>query len=288
MKPVIVVHGGAGRVPEEDEEERWEGCRRAALAGWRRLLQGGSALDAVEEAVALLEDHPLFNAGRGSVLNAAGEVEMDASLMDGGRLHAGAVGAVRNIRNPIRLARRVLDDGRHILLVAEGAERFARDTGIPGCSAEELVTERQHARWGAMKDTSPGTVGAVAVDGAGGMAAATSTGGLLRKRPGRVGDSALIGAGTYADHLLGAASVTGHGEAIMRVVLAKTALDLLAGDRHPQDAARLAMAVLGERGQGEGGIILVDRKGRVGHAHNAPVMSCAFMDESAGVPGLLR
>jgi len=287
MKRVIVVHGGAGRVPEEDEEERWEGCRRAALAGWRRLLQGGSALDAVEEAVAFLEDHPLFNAGRGSVLNAVGEVEMDASLMDGGRLHAGAVGAVRNLRNPIRLARRVLDDGRHILLVAEGADRFARDIGISGCSGEELITERQRMRWEAMTD-SPGTVGAVAVDGAGGIAAATSTGGLLRKRPGRVGDSALIGAGTYADHLLGAASVTGHGEAIMRVVLAKTAVDLLAGDRHPQDAARLAMAVLGERGQGEGGIILVDHRGRVGHAHNAPLMSCAFMDESAGVPGLLR
>jgi beta-aspartyl-peptidase (threonine type) len=288
MKPVIVVHGGAGRVPDEDEEERWEGCRLAALAGWRRLLQGGSALDAVEDAVTFLEDHPLFNAGRGSVLNAAGEVEMDASLMDGGRLHAGAVGAVRNIRNPIRLARRVLDDGKHILLVAEGADRFARECGITGCSAEELVTERQRARWEAMKDASLGTVGAVALDGARGIAAATSTGGLIRKRPGRVGDSALIGAGTYADHLLGAASVTGNGEAIMRVVLAKTAVDLLTGDRHPQDAARLAIAVLGERGQGEGGIILVDRKGRVGHAHNAPFMSCAFMDESSGAPLPLR
>ncbi len=288
MKLVIVVHGGAGRVPEEDEEERWEGCRRAALAGWRRLLQGGSALDAVEEAVAFLEDHPLFNAGRGSVLNAAGEVEMDASLMDGKHLQAGAVGAVRNIRNPIRLARRVFDDGKHILMVAEGAERFARDSGMTGCSAEELVTERQRARWEAMKDTNLGTVGAVAVDGAGGIAAATSTGGLPRKRPGRVGDSALIGAGTYADGLWGAASVTGDGEAIMRVVLAKTAVDLLTGDRHPQDAARLAVAVLGERGQGEGGIILVDRKGRVGHAHNAPFMSCAFMDETSGAPLLLR
>ncbi|MCI0484099.1 MAG: isoaspartyl peptidase/L-asparaginase [candidate division NC10 bacterium] len=288
MKPVIVVHGGAGRVPEEDEEERWEGCRRAALAGWRRLLQGGSALDAVEEAVAFLEDHPLFNAGRGSVLNVAGEVEMDASLMDGKQFQAGAVGAVRNIRNPIRLARRVFEDGKHILLVAEGAERFARDSGMTGCSAEELVTERQRARWEAMKDTNLGTVGAVAVDGTGGVAAATSTGGLHRKRPGRVGDSALIGAGTYADGLWGAASVTGDGEAIMRVVLAKTAVDLLTGDRHPQDAARLAVAVLGERGQGEGGIILVDCKGRVGHAHNAPFMSCAFMDETSGAPLLLR
>src|SRR3989304_2213979 len=162
MKPVIVVHGGAGHVPEEDEEERWEGCRRAALAGWRRLLQGGSALDAVEEAVAFLEDHPLFNAGRGSVLNAVGEVEMDASLMDGGGLAAGAGGGA--------------------------------------------LTGGERVRWGA-GTAGPGTVGAVAVDGAGGIAAATSTGGLLRKRPGRAGGTALIGAGTHADPPLGAASV---------------------------------------------------------------------------------
>lgn len=287
MIPIIVVHGGAGRIPEDGLEERWEGCREAALAGWSCLLRGGSALDAVEEAVALLEDHPLFNAGRGSVLNAAGEVEMDASLMDGGRLHAGAVGVVRNIRNPIRLARRVLEDGRHVLLVGDGAGQFARDAGIAACAPEELVTERQRSRWEAMKDTGVGTVGAVAVDGAGGIAAATSTGGLFGKRPGRVGDSALIGAGTYADHLLGAASATGHGEAIMRMVLAKRAVDLLMGDRHPLDAARMAIAVLGERGQGEGGIVLIDRKGRVGHAHNTPFMSGAFMDNASDAPSLL-
>ncbi|MBW8005484.1 MAG: peptidase T, partial [candidate division NC10 bacterium] len=255
MRPVIVVHGGAGHIPEEDRAERQQGCEEAVLVGWQCLRQGGTALDAVEEAVAFLEDHPLFNAGRGSVLNAAGDVETDASLMEGGTLQAGAVGAVPNIRNPIRLARRILEDGQHVLLVGEGAVRFARGVGIEACRPEELVTDRQRARWEAMQETNLGTVGAVAVDGGGGVAAATSTGGLLGKRPGRVGDSAVIGSGTYADQRLGASSATGDGEAIIRVVLAKTAVGLLMGDRQPMDAARMAIAVLEERGEGEGGVI---------------------------------
>lgn len=286
MRPVIVVHGGAGQIPEDDGAERQQGCEEAVLVGWHCLRQGGTALDAAEEAVAFLEDHPLFNAGRGSVLNAAGDVETDASLMEGRTLQAGAVGAVRNVRNPIRLARRVLEDGQHVLLVGEGAVQFARGVGIEACRPEELVTDRQRARWKAMQETNLGTVGAVAVDGAGSVAAATSTGGLLGKRPGRVGDSAVIGSGTYADQRLGASSATGDGEAIIRVVLAKTAVDLLMGDRHPMDAARMAIAILGERGEGggEGGIILVDPTGQVGYAYNAPFMSCAFIDETTGGP----
>jgi beta-aspartyl-peptidase (threonine type) len=287
MKRLIIVHGGAGRVPEEGWAERREGCREAALAGWECLVRGGSALDAVEEAVAFLEDHPLFNAGRGSVLNAAGEVEMDASVVEGQTLQAGAVGAVQNIRNPIRLARRVLEDGRHVLLVGEGANRFAQDVRMETCPADELITDRQRARWQAMRETGFGTVGAVGMDKRGGIAAATSTGGLLGKRSGRVGDSALIGCGTCADALLGAASATGNGEAIIRVVLAKTAVDLLGGSRHPLDAAKMAIEILERRGQGEGGIILIDREGRVGHAHNASFMPSAFMDERVQTPTLL-
>lgn len=287
MRPVIVVHGGAGRMPDEEGAERQWGCREAVRVGWDCLRQGGAALDAVEEAVAFLEDHPLFNAGRGSVLNAAGDVEMDASIMEGRALHAGAVGALRNVRNPIRLARRVLEEERHVLLVAEGALSFARDAGIAVSAPEELVTDRQRARWDALTEEGVGTVGAVAVDGAGSVGAATSTGGLWGKRPGRVGDSAVIGAGTYADRLLGAASATGHGEAIIRVVLAKAAVDLLMGDRHPEDAARGAVQLLERRGAGEGGIIVVDRMGRVGHATNAPSMLCAFMDETTEAPTLL-
>lgn len=284
MRPIIVVHGGAGRIPREELAEHHDGCREAVVAGWKCLLQGGSALDAVEEAVAFLEDHPLFNAGTGSVLSATGEVEMDASLMEGRTLKAGAVGVVRNVRNPIRLARRVLEDGQHVMLVGEGAGRFGVEAGIETCTATDLVTDRQRGRWESMKEASLGTVGAVAVDGAGGVAAATSTGGLFGKRPGRIGDSALIGAGTYADERLGAASVTGNGEAIIRVVLAKTAVDLLTGDRHPTEAARMAIAILEQRGQGEGGIIVVDEKGRSGHAYNTPSMFCAFMDETTTEP----
>ncbi|MFQ5881032.1 MAG: isoaspartyl peptidase/L-asparaginase family protein [Candidatus Methylomirabilales bacterium] len=287
MKQVIIVHGGAGRIVEE-LEGRQEACRKAVFAGWQCLEQGGSALDAVEHAVALLEDHPLFNAGRGSVLNAAGDVEMDASLMEGQAMRAGAVGAVRNIRNPVRLSRRILEDGRHVLLVAEGAHRFARDVGMEACTSEELVEDRQRQRWQAMRDTAFGTVGAVALDRGGGIAAATSTGGILGKRPGRVGDSALIGCGTYADQLLGAASATGNGEAIIRVVLAKTAVDLLAGECHPLDAARTAIGILERRTQGEGGIIVLDRKGRISHAHNTPCMAGAFMDGTTAAPVVLR
>lgn len=287
MRPVIVVHGGAGRIPDEERAGRQRGCREAARVGWDCLRPGGAALDAVEEAVAFLEDHPLFNAGRGSVLNAAGDVEMDASIMEGRALYAGAVGALRNVRNPIRLARRVLEEGRHVLLVAEGALSFARDVGIATCAPEELVTDRQRARWGALTEGGIGTVGAVAVDGTGSVAAATSTGGLWGKRPGRVGDSAVIGAGTYADRMLGAASATGNGEAIIRVVLAKAAVDLLMDDLHPEDAARSAIQLLERRAAGEGGIIVVDRMGRVGHATNAASMCCAFMDETTEAPTLL-
>ncbi len=172
-------------------------------------------------------------------------------------------------------------------MVGVGADRFASDVGIETCTPEELVTDRQRARWESAKEANLGTVGAVAVDEAGDVAAATSTGGLFCKRAGRVGDSALIGSGTYADKRLGAASATGHGEAIIRVVLAKTAVDLLMGGRHPVDAARMAITILEQRGHGEGGIIVVDGKGRMGHACNTPFMPCAFMDQTKTAPVII-
>ncbi len=272
--PVVVVHGGAGRVPEGSLSARLAGCRRAAEIASTRLRAGGAALDAVQDAVVTLEDNPLFNAGVGAALNRDGEVELDASIMDGARLAAGAVGAVRNIRNPIILARRVLDDGRHILLAGPDATSFAGAAGIAECTAEELITDQQQERWRAHH----GTVGCVVMDARGDLAAATSTGGITGKLPGRVGDSALIGCGTYADEVA-AVSCTGLGEAIIRVVLGKSVADLVRAGTPPQQAAEHGVALLAARTNGECGVIVVDRQGRIGYAHNAACMPVCFVDQ---------
>ena len=274
MRPVLIVHGGAGATPQSELDLYQAGCRAALLAGWEILEKGGSALDAVEAAIHVLEDDPHFNAGRGAVLNADGEVELDASLMDGEDLRAGAVGAVRRLRHPITLARKILEEGHHVLLVGEGAQRFARQAGILECPEEELITEARRRQWQSSEAAQPGgTVGAVALDQKGRMAAGTSTGGIAGKHAGRVGDSALIGCGTYADSRAGGASATGIGEAIIRVVLAKYAVDHLRAGHDPEQAARMAMTLLRAEGRGEGGIILVDRHGRVGAAHTTPFMA---------------
>jgi beta-aspartyl-peptidase (threonine type) len=232
----------------------------------------------VVHATVVLEDDPVFNAGVGSCLNQEGNVEVDASLMDGATSRAGAVGAVRNVRNPILLARAVMEAGRHVFLAGDGAERFARVQGLPMATFEEMITERQLRRWQATQTAGePGTVGAVALDRAGHLAAATSTGGVFNKQPGRVGDSAVIGAGTYADDTLGAGSATGDGEAIIRTTLTRTAVELLRNGRDPTQAAQIAVELLRKRTGGEAGVILIDPLGRVGYAHNALAMSVAFL-----------
>jgi beta-aspartyl-peptidase (threonine type) len=278
--PALIVHGGAGADPAGAEEFR-AGVREAVLAGWRVLARDGRAVDAVEAAVRVLEDDPRFNAGRGSVLTSEGTVEMDASIMEGDRLSCGAVAAVNRVANPITLARRVLDDGKHVLLVADGAHAFARSAGLPECDPAGLITDRQRAR---LANHSLGTVGAVALDRHGTVAAATSTGGMVGKRPGRVGDSALIGAGTYADSTLGGVSCTGSGEAIIRVVLARRALDFLKEADDPDYAAKVAVDLLVEEGRGEGGLILVDWRGRVGYAQSTPLMPVAWMSPALDAP----
>ena len=272
--PSIIVHGGAGPIKDDSLAARLEGCKAAALAGWAILQQGGAALDAVEAAVVGLEDNPLFNAGTGSTLNSLGKVEMDAAIMEGHSLRAGAVAAVSGVKNPIKLARRVLEDGRHILLAGEGALLFARQIGFPECTPESLLVESEKKRW----QSKHGTVGAVAFDSAGRLAVATSTGGIFNKLPGRVGDSPLIGCGTYADNY-GAASCTGQGEAIMRLVLAKSAVDFLheADDIEGQTAARMAIGDLEERLQSTGGIILIDRSGKIGYARNTTHMPVCWV-----------
>lgn len=284
--PSIIVHGGAGAHPSENLDEVRDGVREAAGAGWRVLSDGGRALDAVEAAVRVLEDHPRFNAGCGSVLTSAGTIEMDAAIMEGDQLRCGAVGAVSGLANPILLARRVLEDGRHVLLVSKGAQEFARSIGFPECDPQTLVTERQWNRHltRSNPDDAGGTVGAVALDRHGTTAAATSTGGVAGKLPGRVGDGALIGSGTYADSTLGAVSCTGHGEAIIRAVLARRALDYLKEADDPVYAAKVAVDMLVEEGRGDGGLIVLDWRGRIGYAHSTPLMPVAWMSPAAAEP----
>ena len=277
VRPAIIVHGGAGPIKDDSLPVRLDGCKAAALAGWKILQAGGSALDAAESAVVVLEDNPLFNAGTGSTLNSLGKVEMDAAIMAGDSLRAGSVAALSNVKNPVKLARSVLEDGRHVMLAGEGALRFAREIGFPECDADVLITDSEKSRW----DAKHGTVGCVAFDANGKLAVATSTGGVFNKLPGRVGDSPLIGCGTYAD-TFGAASCTGYGEAIMRLVLAKTAVDFLRECHDAQNAADRAIGELAAKLQSTGGIILIDRHGKIGFARNTthmPVCMISAMTE---------
>ncbi len=308
--PAIIVHGGAGTVEDERRPRCLAGVERAARAGWEALARGGSAVDAVEAAVRDMEDDPEFNAGYGAVLNRLGTVEVDACVMDG-ELRVGAVAAVPWLRHPVTLARRVLEAGEHALLVAGGALLYAREFEIHPDPPESMIAPRSKKRWEAERDrraaeaaknsgaensatknsaekisnekNSTGknsggvgdTVGACAVDAQGRVAAATSTGGTPWKRPGRVGDSPLAGCGNYADARAGAASATGHGESIIRVVMTRAAVDRLRAGATPDEAARVAVAELVERTGGEGGIILVGLDGAVGHYTSTPRMPWA-------------
>ncbi|XP_034408228.1 isoaspartyl peptidase/L-asparaginase [Cyclopterus lumpus] len=274
MFPVVVVHGGAGQVPKERSEGSSLGVRMAARAGYAILRGGGSSMDAVVEAVSQLENDPFFNAGRGSLLNIKGEVEMDAIVMDGKTLGCGAVSAVLNIANPIRLARLVMDKTSHVCLTAEGANRFARSVGVPEVPPESLVTEYSRMCWA--KNLAPGTnrgdsqmsqmgkmgtVGAVAVDRQGNVACATSTGGVANKMEGRVGDTACIGSGGYADNQVGAVSSTGYGEAIMKVNLARLILFHMEQGQSVEAASGLGLAYMESRVGGLGGVVTVDPQG---------------------------
>ncbi|XP_012818179.2 isoaspartyl peptidase/L-asparaginase isoform X1 [Xenopus tropicalis] len=270
MKPVIVVHGGAGKIVKELDETYRLGVKRAVLKGYDVLRQGGSALTAVEEAVIVMEDEPIFNAGHGSVLNEKGYIEMDAIIMDGKNLDSGAVSAVRNIANPIKLARLVMEKTDHMLLTCEGATLFAKAQGIPETPNDTLITERSRKRWmkNLKENSNPiadqiglGTVGAVAIDCEGNMACATSTGGLTNKMVGRVGDTACIGSGGYADNNVGAVSTTGHGESIMKVILARLILHYMEQGKSPEEAADAGLNYMKSRVEGTGGAIIVNSSG---------------------------
>ena len=277
--PSIIVHGGAGPIKDDSLAARLAGCKEAALVGWQIIMQGGAALDAVEAAVVVLEDNPLFNAGTGSTLNSLGKIEMDAAIMEGESLRAGAVAAVSGIKNPVKLARRIMEDGRHVILAGRGAVLFAREIGFPEVPEESLISEREKERW----LNAHGTVGCVALDSNGKLAVATSTGGIFNKLPGRVGDSPLLGCGTYANSY-GAVSCTGHGEAIIRILMARGALQYLQDGLDPFEATGRTVADLEQLTGSTGGLIIVDQCGRVGHARNTthmPICSITHAGEIA-------
>jgi L-asparaginase / beta-aspartyl-peptidase len=324
VKPALIVHGGAWNIPNDSVDRCKTGCLAALNAGWSILSSGGSAIDAIEAVIVVLENDPVFDAGYGSHLNLDGQVECDAIIMNAATLRAGSVAAVQRIRNPIRLARKVLEECPHMMLVGGGAERFAESHGVPLCDPEELIAPAEREAWQSCRQDEhaaanhrgheQGTVGAVALDANGALFAATSTGGTCCKLPGRVGDSPLIGCGCYADIEAGGVSATGYGEAIMKVVLAKTATDFLrdsrvAGMQNPASshaaqnraatsaviaspamraarhviassvmrAAQDAIALLARKTGGTAGLILLDRDGVPGFAFNTPRMAYAYV-----------
>jgi L-asparaginase / beta-aspartyl-peptidase len=317
MKPSLIVHGGAWDIPDDAVEACQTGCQRALAAGWSVLTSGGSALDAIDAAIVVLENDPMFDAGFGSHLNLDGKVECDAIVMDGATLRAGAAAALQRIRNPIRLARKILETCPHMMLVADGAERYAKANGISLCDNKELISPAEWDAWQKCKKDAhaaehhrgheQGTVGAVAIDSNGALFAATSTGGTCCKLPGRIGDSPLIGCGCYADSEAGGVSSTGYGEAIMKVVMAKSAVDRLressestsvAGSlegvrtvgpsttgsqsSRAMQVAEQTIAELARRTKATAGLILLDREGNPGFAFNTPRMAYGYVAPDGG------
>jgi beta-aspartyl-peptidase (threonine type) len=288
---LVLVHGGAGDVAAANRERHVAGCRHAARAAASALDAGASALDAAVIAVKVLEDDPSFNAGTGACLNAAGDVEHDASIMEGVSLRAGSVCALSGFANPIAIARAALEDGKHVLYAAAGARDFARANGFVPAPAGALITEaalralEATKRGAAPAGWAGGTVGAVVRDRAGITAAATSTGGTTNKHVGRVGDTPIIGAGTYADEL-SATSTTGHGEAMIRIVAAKQVADAIRAGAHPEGAALTTVELIARRLESTCGIITLSADGRWGWARSTATMSWAAASngfEEAGI-----
>jgi L-asparaginase / beta-aspartyl-peptidase len=313
-QPTLLIHGGAWAMPDDAIAAHENGIANALSAGYKLLEKGASALDAVEAAVTVMEDDDTFDAGRGSFLTRDGRVQLDALLMNGENLRTGGVACVERIRNPIQAARLVLDKSPHVYFVGTGAERFAMQHGMQLIDNTELIVPRererlmhfQKAELEGAKDTtfsgplpdkerdedptavSHDTVGAVALDLHGNIAAGTSTGGTLSKAPGRVGDSSLIGCGCYADNQSAAVSLTGWGEPIMKLVLGKWAVDRVAAGHAPQEAAEAAIAYLFTRLGGHGGIILLGPDGRIGLAHNTPRMAWGLQTPNGPQLGVTR
>ena len=305
MLAAIVVHGGAWDVSSELIDPNKAGIRKATLAGIEILKAEGSALNAVEAAIRILEDDDSFNAGTGSILTLNGYIEMDAAIMDGKTLMAGAVGSVTNVRHPISLARKIAEETIHVFLVGKGADNFAKAVCAEEvCTVDEILVERRKRLWEdinqrmgdklvdgylkaqvdllekypLLKNMPLDTVGAVAIDINGDIAAGTSTGGMPMKLAGRIGDSPLIGCGTYADNESGGVSATGHGESIIKTTLAKTTCALIENGLTAQKAADTAINFLWTKIAGKGGVIVIDKNGNVGLSYNTTKMPRAWMN----------
>ncbi len=299
----IVVHGGAG-FWRRDIRKALTGVRNAASAGSRILISGGSALDAVEAAVCVMEDDPLFNAGRGSSLTFTETVEMDASIMDGRNLSAGAVALIRKVKNPVRLARLVMEKTDHVLLAGRSAEALAKAYSLP--TRNPITPQRRRMLLALKKDPANArlswvkrnpallhehpeivthdTVGAVAVDGQGNFAAASSTGGTAMKLPGRIGDTPQIGSGLYSDNTSGAATVTGVGEIAVRLTLSKAVCSMMERGIPASRAAELAVKTASSRLKGQAGVIALDRRGQIAAVHNTPYMPWAYSTIDMRIP----
>ena len=269
-RPALIVHGGAGPIPAAELPDRQAAVERALDTGWASI--GDSALDAAVAAVRHMEDEPLLNAGIGACLNADGEVELDAGVMDGAARAVGGAACLRDVRHPIDLAVAVMRDGRHVLLAADGASRFAREHGLEMADPSIFVTDRKRQELAQGSDT----VGAVARDGSGHLAVAVSTGGRTGKLPGRIGDSPIAGAGFYADDRHGAICGTGVGEAFIRLGLARVAIVELEHGMDPAAVAKGAIDWLGKAMNAMGGVILIARDGDPQAAFNTPAMPWAM------------
>jgi beta-aspartyl-peptidase (threonine type) len=286
----LIVHGGAWNIPDDMLQAHRTGVAEALKQGWKVLAGGGSAVQAVEMAIRTMEDDITFDAGRGSFVNALGEIELDASIMNGSTMRCGAIASVQNIRNPITVARAIMEKSDLVLLTGIGAVRFAKEHHLPTCKNDDLLVDRELKRWkqlqsqkkfspkDAFKGTVPSdTVGAVAMDANGIIVAGTSTGGTPNKHPGRVGDSPLIGCGTYADSAVGGVSCSGWGEGIIAVTLAKSVIDKMEmTGADGETAATYGIQRLKSKVDGLGGIVLLDKRGNPSIAYNTPRMARAY------------
>jgi len=293
QKIAIIVHGGAWSIPEYMAKDSIKGADYAARIGWDILLNGGSALDAVEKTVNCMEENPIFDAGIGAALNEKGNIELDAIIIDGTTLNTGAVAGVKNIIHTVSLARIIMEKTEHVFVIGEGANLIGRDNGFEEISEKELISEYALNEWKQFKFKGAvntfynvDTVGAVALDSTGNIATATSTGGITGKKIGRVGDSPIIGAGAFADSKIGGVSATGHGESILKVMLARNAIEKLKQGLSPQEAAEISLQEMKSRVNGNGGLIILDNQGNVGFHFTTEKMVWAYIKDDKLISGI--